>query len=78
MAKKKKDLRVEIIKSLEGIKKFNIAWTDEINKSLTIEAKDAEEARKLFYEGDLDFDSADQGDINYVEGSLDIEEIEND
>lgn len=74
--KKKKDLRVEICKSLEGKKKFNLYWTEETNCAYTgIEAHNEEEVRQKFFNGEINAD-VEEGDINFVEGSLEIEEAE--
>lgn len=66
------------IKKLKGIKRFNLSWVDEVEKSINIEAKDKDEAEKLFHNGEIDFDKAEFGIENLVEGSLMVEEIEYD
>lgn len=65
-----------VINKLKGLKKFNLTWYEETEKTLEIEAESEEEAGKLFHKGELDFDSAVEGSVSYVEDSLEIEEYE--
>lgn len=72
--KNKKDLRVEIVKSLEGKRKFNLYWTETTSCSTEVEAKDKDEAEEIFFKG-IDCDDVDYGDTDWDDNSLEIEEV---
>lgn len=77
--KNKKDLRVEIVKSLEDDKEFNLYWNEEVTLKCCIKAKSEEDARAKFRDGEIDWNEndAEELDRNFVELSLDVWRKEN-
>lgn len=76
MNKKKKvkpDLRIEIIKTLEGRKKFRLSWEERIDCDVLIEAKDEDEAEELFYSNRFNLAEVNEGQREYCEDSLYVE-----
>jgi hypothetical protein len=61
----------------KNLKTYKLYWADTINKSITIKAHSKKEAKKLFHNGNIDFTMEQEGDINYLDDSLEIEEDEN-
>lgn len=77
MKKKKKDLRKEIVRTLQGKKrKFIVDWVEEMYNRAIIEAKDENEVLKMWKKGEVQ-ELAD-GEIEYKEGSMEITELEED
>lgn len=74
----KKDLRKEIIKKLEGIKRFSLSWNETTDCYIEIEAKDKNEARDKFFNQDFDWNRVDRDSTGYDSESLDINEIDED
>lgn len=68
----------KVINKLKGLNKYKLDWVDEVYKSIEVEATSMKEAKDLFFSGNLNFDKAEEGDINYADGSLVVEEVEND
>lgn len=75
MKKTKKDLRVEIVKTLEGKKNFKVYWADATNKSVEVEANSKEEVERMFFDGNFPWQDVEEGDINFIDNSFEIEEV---
>ena len=69
------DTRKKVIESLKPKKKFNIFWMDEVNMAIEVKASSKEEAERMFIEGEIDFNKAEEGDTNFNEYSLEVEEV---
>ena len=74
--KNKKDLRIEIVKKLEGIKKFRVSWAEETNCSVDVEAKTEDEARKMLLNGTINQEHVEYGDSDQIDGSIQVYEVE--
>jgi len=68
----KKDRKEKIIEALGDEKEFELVWTDEVTYSKIIKAKNEEEAREIFNNGDFEFDESNVTDGEYCEDSLEI------
>ncbi|KKK77660.1 hypothetical protein LCGC14_2851310, partial [marine sediment metagenome] len=64
MIKNIKQTKEKILEALENKKDFKLFWAEEVTYSKTIKAKDEEEARKIFFDGEID----DITDNDVVEG----------
>ena len=69
-----KEIKEKILENLEGVKEFEVCYSENVSYSKTFKAKSEEELREKFQNGELDFgwDDIFEGDL--VEGSLNIEE----
>lgn len=71
-----KNEKKEIIEALLPKKTYRLSWVDEVKKEVEVEASSEEEAREMFFNGDMDFSGEVENDIEYCEDSLEIEEVE--
>lgn len=72
-----KDKRKEVITALKGKKKFWVSYWEEVKYEKEFEASSKEELKEMFENGELDFDDKkDITDGNYIDDSLEIEEME--
>ncbi len=73
----KKDKKIKIVEALEGIKEFEVIFTEEVTYSKTFKAKSEEELRDKFHDGELEFNNKDIVDGDYCDDSLEIYEVKN-
>ena len=76
---KKKNIvetKKKILDALEDKKEFDVMWVEEITYSKTITAKNEEEIREMFDNGEIVGENEDINDMDFVEDSLEIEECE--
>jgi len=78
MTKNIKETKKKIIEVLEGIKEFRVAYWEEVCYSRTFKAKSREEIEEKFNSGELEFENSDIIDGTIIDGSLVIDEVEND
>lgn len=65
----------KIVEALEGIKEYELVWTEEVTYSKNVKAKSEEEAREMFNDGEIDVKDGDITDGYYCEDSLEIFEV---
>ncbi len=75
MEKDIKETKEKIIEALEGVKEFELVWTEEITYSKIVKAKSEEEAREMFEDGDVDLTDSEMGDSNFCGDSLEVYEV---
>ncbi len=76
MEKNIKETKEKIIEALEGVKEFELVWTEEVTYSKIIKAKSEKEARKMFENGEIDLSDNEMGDSSYIEDSLEVDEVD--
>ncbi len=75
----KKDItktKQKILDALEGIKQFDLSWVVEVTYFKTLKAKSEEEVKEMFENGDIDVNNGDVNNEDFVEESLEIEEVQ--
>ena len=75
----KKDItktKQKILDALEGIKQFDLSWVVEVTYFKTLKAKSEEEVREMFENGDIDVNNGDVNNEDFVQESLEIEEVQ--
>ena len=65
----------KIIEALEGIKEFEINWVEEVTYSKIVKAKSEKEVRELFENGKIAGKEKDIADVDFIEDSLEIDEV---
>lgn len=70
----KKDKKKKILDALEEVRNFEVVWTNETTYAVNVKAKSKEEAKEMWEKGDIDWDSNDITDEDYLENSLEIYE----
>ncbi len=65
----------KIIEALEGMKEYELVWTEEITYSKVIKAKSTKEATEMFNDGDVEGSDEDITDCHFCEDSLEIFEV---
>ncbi len=74
--KKIQETKEKIIDSLEGIKEFDVYYGEEVFYSKRFKAKSKEELEEQFNDGLLEFKPIDIVDCEFIENSLEIDEVE--
>ena len=73
----KKSKKIKIVEALEGVKEFEVSFSETVNYSKKFKAKSKEELEEKFYSGELDFDDGkDIVDGDFVDDSLEVNEFE--
>ncbi len=72
----KKEDKEKITDALEDLKEFDVSYVEEVTYSKTFKATSKEELEKKFIDGELEFGNEDICEGNYVDDSLEIEELE--
>lgn len=67
----------KILEALEGVKEFELVWTDEVTYSVNVKAKSEEEAREMFENGEVKFSEKNIIEDSFCENSLEVYEVEN-
>lgn len=70
-----KKTKEKIIESLEGVKEFEVSYWEEVGYIKKFKAQDKEELEERFNRGELEFDKSDMTNSNFIEDSLEIEEV---
>ena len=70
--------QIEGLEALENIKEFEVSYWEEVCYLKTFKAKSKEEIEEMWDSGELDFENSDIVDGTIVDGSLVIDEVEND
>ena len=78
MKKNIKETKEKIIEALENIKEFEVSYWEEVCYSRTFKAKSKEEIEAMWDNGELEFENSDIIDGTIIDGSLVIDEVEND
>ncbi len=74
----KKDEKVKIVEALEGIKEFEVSFSETVTYAKKFKAKSEKELIDKFHNGELEFDDGkDIVDGDFMEDSLEINEVEN-
>jgi len=71
------DNKIELIQEKANKPKtFNVRWGEEVFKSIDVEAESKEEAERMFTDNEIDESEAHTDDVNFIEDSLEVEEVE--
>jgi hypothetical protein len=73
----KKEKKIKIVQALEGIKEFEVSFCETVTYAKKFKAKNEEELEEKFRSGELEFYNNDICDGDFVDGSLEIDEVEN-
>ncbi len=72
----KKSKKIKIVEALEGVKEFEVSFSEIVNYSKKFKAKSEEELIDKFHNGELDFDEKNMVDGDFVDDSLEVNEFE--
>ena len=75
MTKKTQETKEKIIEALEGIKEYEISYTEEVTYSKIFKAKSREELEDKWNNGELEFGRKDICEGSFIDGSFEIEEV---
>ncbi len=70
-----KETKDKIIDALEGLKEFDLCYSEEVTHSKRFKARSKEELEKQFNNGELELDDRDIVNGEMIEGSLEIYEL---
>ncbi len=73
----KKETKKKIIEALEGTKEFNVSFAEEVVYSKTFKAKSEKELIDKFHKGELEFENSDICRGDFIDDSLEVDEVEN-
>ena len=76
MKKDIKETKKKILDALEDKKEFEVSYVEEVTYSKTFKAKNKEELEDKFMDGELEFGNKDIFEGTMVDGSLEVEEVE--
>ena len=68
------ETKKKILDNLEGIKEFEVCYSEEVSYSKIFKAKNKEELEEKFENGELEFENDDIFEGSMIDGSLNIEE----
>lgn len=71
-------IKEKIIESLKGIKEYEVSYAEIVVYSKRFKAKNKEELKQKFWDGNITLDREDIVEGEFVDGSLEIEEWKND
>ena len=72
-----KETKEKILEALGDEKEFEVSYWEEVQYCKKFKASSKEELEKQFNDGELEFDGKDIIDGNFMEDSLEIDEVEN-
>jgi len=75
MKKNIKETKKKILDALEGIKEFEVSYWEEVCYSRIFKAKSKKELEEKFSNGELEFGNQNIVDGNFIESSLEIDEV---
>ena len=70
-----KETKEKILDELEGLKEFELIWSEEITYSVVVKAKNEDEAKDMLLNGDIETTENDITDCDIIENSLEVYEI---
>ena len=70
-----RNTKEKIIEALEGIKEFEIFYSEEVTYSKIFKAKSRKELEDKWINGELEFGNKDVCEVGFIDGSFEIEEV---
>jgi len=68
-------IKEKVLDAIQGIKEFEVSYSEEVTYSKIFFARNEEELKEKFISGELEFNNDDIIDGNMVDGSLEVDEV---